>query len=173
MRRFLAFAPLVVLAALALLFAGSALRHDPHYAPDALVGQALPDDSLAPLAGGATVRLKAAAPPGTLVNFFASWCAPCREEHPVLIALKAQGVRIIGVSYKDTPDHTRALLAQNGDPYASVLLDPDGRTGLDFGVSGVPETFVVGPDGRIAAKIALPLTPQSAEALIARGAAGR
>jgi cytochrome c biogenesis protein CcmG, thiol:disulfide interchange protein DsbE len=167
-KRWIAFAPFAVLAALGLLFAGSALRHDPHYEPAALVGQPLPDETLTPLAGGAPVALKPLAPPGSLVNFFASWCAPCREEHPVLLALKAQGVRIIGVSYKDAPQHTRTLLAQNGDPFAAVLLDPDGRAGIDFGVSGVPETFLIGADGRIKAKVALPLTPERAEALLER-----
>ncbi|HZC16266.1 MAG TPA: DsbE family thiol:disulfide interchange protein [Caulobacteraceae bacterium] len=167
MRRWIALAPLVVLAALALLFVGSSLRHDPHYAPAALVGQPLPADSLTPLEGGPTQQFVVDAPPGSLVNFFASWCAPCREEHPVLMALKAQGVRIVGVAYKDTPDHIKALLAENGDPYATVLADPDGHAGLDFGVSGVPETFLVGPGGLIVAKVALPLTPDSAEALLA------
>ena len=171
MRRWIAIAPLAVLAALAVLFAASALRHDPHYEPAALVGQPLPNDSLTPIAGGAAFAMKVAAPPGSLVNFFASWCAPCREEHPVLLALKAQGVRIIGIAYEDTPQHIHALLARDGDPYAAVLADPQGRAGLDFGVSGVPETFLVGTDGRVTAKVALPLTPDSAEALLDHRAA--
>jgi cytochrome c biogenesis protein CcmG/thiol:disulfide interchange protein DsbE len=173
MRRWIALAPLVVLAALALLFVGSSLRRDPHYVPAALVGKPLPADSLAPLAGGAPIGMKVAAPPGSLVNFFASWCAPCREEHPELLALKAQGVRIVGIAYKDKPENIQALLTQNGDPYVAVLADPDGHAGLDFGVSGVPETFLVGPDGRIAAKVALPLTPDSAAALLAHGGGPR
>ncbi|HEX4196652.1 MAG TPA: DsbE family thiol:disulfide interchange protein [Caulobacteraceae bacterium] len=167
MRRWIAFAPLAALTTLALLFVGSSLRRDPHYAPAALVGQPLPADALSPLAGGPARPIRVDAPPGSLVNFFASWCAPCREEHPVLLALKAQGVRIVGVAYKDNPAHIKTLLAENGDPYAAVLADPDGRAGLDFGVSGVPETFLVGPGGRIVAKVALPLTPDSAAALLA------
>jgi cytochrome c biogenesis protein CcmG/thiol:disulfide interchange protein DsbE len=173
MRRWIALAPLAVLAALALMFVGSSLRHDPHYAPAALVGQKLPADALEPLAGGPAQAIAVDAPPGSLVNFFASWCAPCREEHPVLLALKAQGVRIVGVAYKDTPEHVKTLLAENGDPYATVLADPDGHTGLDFGVSGVPETFLVGPGGRIVAKVALPLTPDSAASLLAHDASPR
>jgi cytochrome c biogenesis protein CcmG, thiol:disulfide interchange protein DsbE len=166
MRRWLSFAPLIVLAALAILFAGFALTHNPHYTPAAMVGQAMPRETLAPLAGGAPTPLAAAAPPGTLVNFFASWCGPCHEEEPTLMALKAEGVRIVGVAYKDEPGQTRTLLAQQGDPYATVLVDRDGRAALDFGVSGVPETFLIGKGGQIIAKSALPLTPDSAEALL-------
>jgi cytochrome c biogenesis protein CcmG/thiol:disulfide interchange protein DsbE len=173
MRRWVALAPLVVLGGLAALFGFYALRHDPHHTPDALVGQLLPDDSLPPLAGGQAIRLRAAAGPGVLVNFFASWCGPCLQELPTLMALKAQGVRIIGVAWKDDPDKTGALLAKRGDPYATVLVDQDGRTGLDFGVSGVPETYLVGANGRVIAKYALPLTPDSAEALLERGEAAR
>jgi cytochrome c biogenesis protein CcmG/thiol:disulfide interchange protein DsbE len=166
-RRWVAIAPLAALAALAVLFAVR-LREgrDPRYTPAALVGQPMPDSVLPPLAGGAPLRLRAAAGPASLVNFFASWCAPCIEEAPTLLALKAQGVRIIGVAWKDDPARTRAMLAKVGDPYQAVLVDRDGAAGLDFGLSGVPETYVVGADGRILAKEAKPLTPESAERLL-------
>lgn len=167
MRRWIAVVPLVALAALAALFAARLHKGaDPHYTPDALVGKPLPDSVLPPLAGGQPVRLRAQVQPATLVNFFASWCAPCIEEAPTLMALKAQGVRIVGVAWKDDPARTRALLARVGDPYRTVLVDRDGKAGLDFGVSGVPETFLVGGDGRILAKVAQPLTPDTAERLL-------
>jgi len=172
MKRWLAFAPLAALAALGILFATFGLHHDPHYAPDALVGQAAPDARLPGLDGSAPQDLKGRLAPGTLVNFFASWCAPCIQEQPALMALKAQGVRIVGVSYKDAPEKTRAMLARLGDPFAAVLVDRDGRTGLDYGVSGVPETFLIGQGGRILAKHTGPLTPESAEALLERAPAG-
>ncbi|MDR3512661.1 MAG: DsbE family thiol:disulfide interchange protein [Caulobacteraceae bacterium] len=174
MKRWLAIVPLAVLAALAALFAARLHKGaDPHYTPDALVGKPLPDSILPPLAGGAPVRLRGQAPPATLVNFFASWCGPCIEEAPTLMALKAQGVRIVGVAWKDDPARTKALLGQVGDPYQTVLVDRDGKAGLDFGVSGVPETFLVGADGKILAKEAVPLTPDSAERLLEKGDGAR
>ena len=107
-----------------------------------------------------------------LVNFYASWCAPCAEEAPALMALKAQGVRIVGVAWKDAPDKAQTFLRDHGDPFAERLVDQSGRAGVDFGVSGVPETFAVDSSGVIRAKQALPLTPDTAEALVER-AAGR
>lgn len=167
MKRWLALAPLLALAALAGLFALRLHKGaDPHYIPAALVGQPMPDAALPPLTGGAPARLSAQVQPGTLVNFFASWCAPCIEEAPTLMALKAQGVRIVGVAWKDDPAKTSAMLDRLGDPYQTVLVDRAGRTGLDFGVSGVPETYLIGPGGRIIAKVAEPLTPDSAERLL-------
>ena len=167
MKRWIAIAPLVVLAAFAVLFVGRLKTGgDPHYTPTATVGKPMPDAVLPPLAGGAPQRLSTQVQPATLVNFFASWCAPCIEEAPTLMALKAQGVKIVGVAWKDDPSKTAAMLAKVGDPYQTVLVDRDGATGLDFGVSGVPETYLIGRDGRIITKVAVPLTPRSAEALL-------
>ena len=166
MTRWIAALPLVVLALLAALFAGYALHHDPHVNPSALVGKPLPDLTLPALDGAAARHLRADAGPATLVNFYASWCAPCAVEHPALMALKSEGVRIVGVAYKDQPENTKAMLARLGDPFAETLVDGDGHAGVEFGISGVPETFLVGPDGRILAKHTGPLTPEAAEALM-------
>ncbi len=168
MKRWLVILPLVALIALAVLFLGYALRHDPKVRPDALVGRPAPAIALAPLDGGAPGPIRPTAEGPYLVNFFASWCAPCRIEHPALMALKAQGVRIVGVSYKDKPEASRAFLDELGNPFTTIVLDPSGRAGVEYGVSGVPETFAVGEDGRILAKHTGPLTPEAAEALAAR-----
>ena len=165
MRRWIAVLPLAGFALLAVLFFAR-VHHDPHYIPAALVGKSLPDEALPPMAGGAPARLVTDAPPGTVINFFASWCVPCVQEQPVLMALKAQGVKVIGVvsPWRYDTAATQGFLAR-GNPYSEILLDPDGKATLDFGVSGVPETFVVGKDGKIAAKYAEPLDARTAEAL--------
>src|SRR5690606_30138304 len=92
-----------------------------------------------------------------LVNVFASWCAPCRAEHPQLMALKARGVAVVGVAWKDDPVATRAFLDELGDPYSMVLVDRDGKAGLDLGITGAPETFAVDATGKVVAKFAGPL----------------
>jgi cytochrome c biogenesis protein CcmG/thiol:disulfide interchange protein DsbE len=167
--RWLTLAPLAVLAALAVLFGVYALRHDPHVDPRARVGKPVPDIAVASLEDGRPVRLRALAAQGPLlVNFFASWCAPCEVEAPQLNGLKAEGVRIVGVAYKDAPADTQAFLARLGDPYALRLSDRDGRAGVEFGVTGVPETYLVGADGVIKDKHSGPLSDADAEALAER-----
>lgn len=165
MKRLVTILPLAVLAALAALFAGYALHHDPHVNPAALVGQDAPQSRLPPLAGGAPAPIRAGAEGPVLINFFASWCAPCVEETPALMALKAEGVPIVGVAYKDAPEKSQAFLADYGNPYSAVFMDRGGTAGVDFGVSGVPETFLVARDGKVLAKRTGPLTPDAAEAL--------
>ena len=173
MTRWLALVPVVVLAALAALFGLYGLRHDPHVIPDARVGQTAPAVSLVPLEGGPAIRI--AANRGRdrvrLINFFASWCVPCVQENADLVALKASGVPITGVAYKDRPAATRAFLARMGNPFDVVLLDPDGAAGVEYGVSGVPETFAVDASGKILAKHSGQLTPEAADRLLASGAA--
>ncbi len=158
MTRWLAALPLAVIAALALLFAGYALHHDPHVIPKALVGKTMPDLTLATLEGGSEVHLRDALKEGpVMVNFFASWCGPCAIEQPALMKLKARGVRIIGINYEDieprgSAEAAQAFLGKLGDPYLERLSDPDGRAGIEFGLTGVPETYLISQDGRVLAK---------------------
>jgi cytochrome c biogenesis protein CcmG/thiol:disulfide interchange protein DsbE len=167
--RWLAILPLAALVALGLLFGLFALKRDPQVKPDALVGKQLPDLVLPTLDTGRPVRLhEAAAPAPVLVNIFASWCAPCEIEHPVLMDLEKQGVRIVGVAYKDAPENTKAFIGRLGDPYAERMVDRDGRGGIELGVTGVPETYLVGAQGEVLAKHTGPLTAQTAADLLAK-----
>lgn len=167
MTRWLAFAPLGVLVALGLLFGLFALKRDPKVQPDALVGKPIPDLVLPTLEDGRPRKLRDTLGNGpVLVNVFASWCAPCEVEHPVLVGLKGEGVRIVGVAYKDAPENTKAFLGRLGDPFAAHLVDRDGRAGIELGVTGVPETYLVAPDGMVLAKHTGPLTPESAQELL-------
>ena len=162
MNRWFALVPLVVLAALTALFVGWSLNRDPSVKPDALVGQAVPETVLPMLsgtqAGPGHLDLKTAGVgKPMLINVFASWCAPCRVEHPKLMALKARGVAVVGVAWKDEPAATRAFLDELGNPYSMVLVDQDGRAGLDLGITGAPETFAVDAMGNVVAKFSGPL----------------
>jgi cytochrome c biogenesis protein CcmG/thiol:disulfide interchange protein DsbE len=162
MSRWLSIVPLVVLAALAALFVGWSLKRDPAVKPEALVGQPIPETVLPILSGSRPgpghVDLKTAGVgKPMLVNVFASWCLPCRVEHPKLMALKQRGVAVVGVAWKDDPAKTRAFLDELGDPYSMVLVDREGRAGLDLGITGAPETFAVDAMGRVVAKFSGPL----------------
>jgi len=169
MNRWLAALPLAALAALGVLFAVYALHRNPQVEPQAMVGRPAPAVTLPRLEDGRPQDLRKATGAGpALVNFYASWCAPCEIEQPVLVALKGAGVRIVGVAYKDAPENSRAFLGRLGDPFAVRLVDRDGRAGIDFGVTGVPETFAVRPDGVIAAKHAGPMSLAQARALLAK-----
>jgi cytochrome c biogenesis protein CcmG/thiol:disulfide interchange protein DsbE len=168
MNRLAALAPIAVLTALVLVFGVYALHHNPQVIPRATVGQSAPNDPLPSLAGAPPAPIRTAMQGMTLVNFFASWCVPCAQEAPTLAALKAEGVRVVGVAYKDDPADTRTFLARYGDPYQTVFVDRDGRAGIDFGVTGVPETYLVSAQGRILDKEAQPLTAADAEALLSR-----
>jgi cytochrome c biogenesis protein CcmG/thiol:disulfide interchange protein DsbE len=158
-RSLLAAAPLIVFAALAGLLFMRLFAGDSSRLPSALIGQNAPALNL-PGLDGAPGLVDADLRRGhvTVVNVFASWCAPCRAEHEFLMALAhdpaltAKGVTLIGVAQKDPPENVRRFLGALGDPYAKVGLDGDGRAGIDWGVYGVPETFVVRGDGAIAFK---------------------
>lgn len=131
--------------------------------PSALIGKAAPSTALPPLQGLNMPGLDPAALKGavTLVNIFASWCGPCRDEHPELLELaKRNDIRLIGFNYKDKDENARRFLGSLGNPYAAVGVDPSGRAGVEWGVYGVPETFVIAPDGTIVYKHVGPITPE-------------
>jgi cytochrome c biogenesis protein CcmG/thiol:disulfide interchange protein DsbE len=125
--------------------------YDPHSLPSMLVGKPLPAFTLPgqpPSTGFSNLDVIAKGRPA-LVNFFASWCIPCIEEAPTLMQLKNEGVSIWGIAYKDKPDATAAFLQQHGDPYVRVARDESGRAAIDFGLYGVPETYLVDSGGTV------------------------
>ena len=172
-RGVLAALPLIAFAALAgllfvRLYAGDASR-----IPSALIGQSAPRLDL-PGLDGAPGLADADLRRGhvTVVNVFASWCVPCHDEHEFLMALaadpalKAKGVEVLGVAQKDAPENIRRFLGAGGDPYAKVGVDRDGRAGIDWGVYGVPETFIVKGDGAIAYKLVGPIGAETLEHVV-------
>ena len=153
--------PIAIFAALALMFAWG-LNRDPRMVPSALIGQPVPQFALPPVKGH-TLGLSSADLVGqvSLVNVFASWCVECRVEHPLLLRLKADNVvPINGIDYKDSPGDAERWLGRFGDPYARTGADLNGRVAIDWGVYGVPETYVITKDGRIAYKQIGPLSPE-------------
>ena len=173
--------PLAAFIGLAALFLVR-IGRDPGVLPSALIGTQAPPFALPALAGlakdGSPVEGLSAADleggNGTLLNVFASWCVPCREEHPVLMELaKDKGVRLVGLNYKDEAENARRFLGALGNPYGRVGVDASGRVGVDFGVYGVPETFAIDAGGRIVAKHVGALTMVDARELIRKAAAGR
>jgi len=142
------------------------LGRNPHLIASPLVGRAAPDFVLRPLDGGEPVTLASLRGRPVVLNFWATWCVPCFEEHAVLVsAARATGDRahFIGVVYQDDEEQVRAFLARQGSAYPS-LLDPGSRTAIAFGIFGVPETFFIDGEGRIAAKHVGPLDAPSLEA---------
>jgi len=166
--RWLGLIPLAVLVALGALFATFGLHHDPHFIPDALVGKTAPVEDLPTLQTGAPAALKPDPAGPILVNFFASWCGPCWQDTPALLSLQAEGVKIVGVAYKDDPANTRAFLAKLGDPYTTVLVDRSGRVAIDYGVDAAPDTFLLDASGKVLAKHAGPLSVTDATNLLAQ-----
>ena len=162
-RNVLAFLPLALAAMLAVVLAWG-LTRDPSTLPSTLIGKAVPEFALPPVKGR-TLGLSSTDLKGevSLVNVFASWCVACREEHPLFMKLAAQGtVPLHGLNYKDQPDDAAQWLDSLGDPYTRTGADISGRVAIDWGVYGVPETFVIGADGRVAYKH---IGPVSEEAL--------
>jgi cytochrome c biogenesis protein CcmG/thiol:disulfide interchange protein DsbE len=148
MRRLLYLIPVLVFGAVGIGLAVG-LTRDPGTLPSALLDQPVPAFQLPALDGGDGLSSEDLKGRVSLVNVFASWCVPCRVEHPVLMRLAEEGVPIFGINYKDPPDQAKAWLAELGDPFEKIGADRNGRVGIEWGVYGVPETFVVDAEGRI------------------------
>jgi cytochrome c biogenesis protein CcmG/thiol:disulfide interchange protein DsbE len=161
--------PLIAFMALAALFWLRLGDGDPSRIPSALIGHPAPQIPLPPLQG---LMNEGAQVPGldpsvfkgkvSLVNVWASWCVPCHDEAPLLTELaRDKRLQLIGINYKDSADNARRFLGRYGNPFGSVGVDADGRAAIEWGVYGVPETFIVGRDGKIAYKLVGPITPDN------------
>ena len=173
LRRLVVLLPLVVFLALAALFFVR-LGVDDSHIPSALLGHPAPATDLGPVPGltardGTPLPGLAANFTGavTVVNVWASWCVPCHDEAPLLGALAEDGrIRLVGINYKDQPDNARRFLGRYGNPFAAVGADGNGRAAMEWGVYGVPETFIVGRDGRIAYKLVGPITEANLQTIV-------
>ena len=167
MARWLMFAPPVLFAALAGLFMAGMMRDDPDGLPSAFAGKAAPLLQVTALGDGPLLTDALLRAPGVkVVNFWASWCAPCRVEHPRLSEIAASGVPVYGVNYKDSAANALGFLDELGNPYAAVGADATGRTALDWGLYGVPETFVIDGSGTVVLRFAGPITKAEMERTI-------
>jgi cytochrome c biogenesis protein CcmG/thiol:disulfide interchange protein DsbE len=165
MKRVVYLLPLAIFLVIVVYFSVS-LRpgHDIHELPSAMVEKPAPAFDLAGLGDPKPLALEALKGHPFVINFFASWCVPCRIEHPLLMRLAEQNhVPLYGIAYKDKPDDSTRLLATFGDPYRQIGVDRDGRVGLDFGVYGVPETYVIDGTGRIRRRFVGPLTADTVD----------
>jgi cytochrome c biogenesis protein CcmG/thiol:disulfide interchange protein DsbE len=173
-RSWLVALPLIAFAVLAGLFWFRLGSGDPARIPSALIGRPAPQTQLPPLEGlvadGAQVAgLDPAAFKSnvSVVNVWASWCVPCHDEAPLLLQLaQDKRIRVVGINYKDTQDNARRFLGRYGNPFSSVGVDANGRASIEWGVYGVPETFVVGRDGTIAYKLIGPITPENIDSVL-------
>lgn len=162
MKRWLAALPLLALLGMSVIGAQNLLR-DGKPSAGLSDGRAAPVRTFERLDGAGELTFNQGANGRPIaVNLFASWCAPCEVEHPLLLELaRTHPDQTFGILYRDTPDNGRAFLNQLGDPYKAIGLDPDGQGGLDFGLTGVPETFVISPNGQILLHLRGVLTPET------------
>ena len=166
--------PLIAFLGLAALFLVRLGAGDSSRIPSALIGHPAPNTDLPPIAGldrqGAPVPgLDTAAFKGavSVVNVWASWCIPCHDEAPLLVRLaEDKRIRVVGINYKDEPDNARRFLGRYGNPFAANGADRSGRAGIEWGVYGVPETFVIGRDAHIAYKLIGPITPANIDTVL-------
>src|SRR6185369_16058436 len=166
--------PLAVFALLALLFLLRLFSGDPSTLPSALIGRPAPPTDLPPIAelvrdGRPVPGLKPTDFMGnvTVLNVWASWCVPCHDEAPLLLKLaEDKRFRVAGINYKDQPDNARRFLGRYGNPFVASGADPGGRAAIEWGVYGVPETFVVGRDGKIAYKLVGPISEENVDTVL-------
>lgn len=156
--------PVVLFTALAGLFAGGMFFGQGQELPSALIGKPAPQVAVSEIEGLPVLSDEMLRDGQVkIVNFWASWCAPCRVEHPNLTQLAGEGVPIYGINYKDFDPNARAFLDELGDPYVAIGSDPSGFHAIDWGVYGVPETFLVDGDGTIVLRMAAPITQRELE----------
>jgi cytochrome c biogenesis protein CcmG, thiol:disulfide interchange protein DsbE len=165
MRRLLYLIPVAVFVALGIGLAVG-LTRDPGTLPSALIDHPVPTFDLPALEGGEDFSSADLKGQVSLVNVFASWCVPCRVEHPMLMKLAESGVPIYGINYKDPADKAQAWLGELGNPFTKIGADRSGRVGIDWGVYGVPETFVIDAQGRIRHKHVGPIQARDLESLL-------